>query len=234
MSIAIRHIDDVMEISIVIPSSKAIPPDLLNDLKRQTFKDFEIVVGKNNGSISKGLNYGIRHAKGRKIIFLESDVRVLATTWLSQMNKLIDKYEMVKADQVILSEPAPESYNNTGIMASIAKENLFDEHYAYKASQDVEWFQKLRANGYVSKKVRSPIIYHFKKLNAKKAITWSFYEGMAYSRIALSYKNPDMNFKRILLSRGFNIGTQVIVALGELYGFIVFFPQILRRKKARR
>ncbi len=221
----------MVEVSIVIPAIKP-PTDLLNDLKKQTFKDFEVVLGK-GPSISKGLNNGIRRAKGKKIIFLESDVRVLSKTWLGEMNKLIDKYGIVKADQIILQMPLAESYNNTGMPARMAKSALFDEHYAYKVSQDVEWFQKLRSNGYKINRARKPVVWHFKKINAKKALSWSFYGGMAYSRIALSYKNPDMNFNRILLSRAYDFGVAFAVALGELYGLIVFFPLLFKRKKGK-
>src|SRR5271157_1128172 len=130
----------MVEISIIIPMKKE-PVDLINDLKKQTFKDFEIVPGL-GPSISKGLNYGIRKAKGKKIIFVESDVRIFSNTWLSEMNNLINKYGIVKADQVLLQDPLPESYNNTGLPAKIAKSTFFDEGYAYRVTQDVEWFQR--------------------------------------------------------------------------------------------
>ena len=216
----------MVEVSIVIPVIKT-PTDLLGDLKKQNFKNFEIVLGR-GPSAAAGLNDGIRRAKGKKIIFLESDVRVLTTTWLSEMNKLVDKYGMVKADQVILLEPLAESYNNTGLPAKIAKSTLFDEHYQH--TEDVEWFQRLRSKGYEIKRVRKPVIWHFKKINTKKAITWSFYMGMAFSRIALTYKNPNMNFRRMFLSRAYALGTGIIMALGELYGLIVFFPLVFKRK----
>jgi glycosyltransferase involved in cell wall biosynthesis len=203
------------------------PVDLLNDLKKQTFKDFEVVLGKGS-SAPKGLNYGIKKAKGKKIVFVESDVRIFSRTWLSEMNKAIDKYGMVKADQAILQFPLPESYNNSGMPAKIAKSILFNEHY--EVAEDVEWFQRLRSKGYEFKRIRKPIVWHFKQMNAKKEIIFSFKTGVTFSGIALSYRHPDMNFKRMFLSRAYQFGSAVIMTLGEVYGLIVFFPLLFKRK----
>jgi glycosyltransferase involved in cell wall biosynthesis len=216
----------MVEISIVIPMRKR-PVALLNDLKKQTYKNFEVVLGK-GPSAPKALNYGIERAKGKKIIFVESDVRIFSRNWLSEMNRAMDKYGMVKADQAILQFPLPESYNNSGMPANIAKSTLFDEHY--KVAEDVEWFQRLRSKGYEFKRIRKPVVWHFKKMNAKKEIIFSFKTGVTFSRIALSYKHPNMNFKRMFLSRAYNFGAAIIMTLGEIYGLIVFFPLIFKRK----
>ena len=206
-----------VEISIVIPALKP-PTKLIGDLRKQTFKDFEIVIGGGD-SIPKGLNDGIRRARGRKIIFLESDVRVFERTWLERMHALLNTHKIVKADQVLLQDPPADSYNNLGLSSEIAKGTLFDE--SYRVSEDVEWFQHLRSKGYKIERVRSPIVWHFKKIHMDKMVDWSFNMGVAYSRVAMSYKNPDMNFKRMFLSRASGLGSEFLMLCGEIWGLII-------------
>jgi len=206
-----------VEISIVIPALKP-PVELVGDLHKQTFKDFEIVIGGGD-SIPKGLNDGIRRARGRKIIFLESDVRVLDRRWLERMNALLNAHDIVKADQVILQDPLPESYNNLGISSRIAKETLFNE--SYRNSEDVEWFEHLRSKGYKVVRARGPVVWHFKKVNVHKLVSWSFEMGVAFSRIALSYKNPEINFKRMFLSKAYTFGGEFLMLCGEIWGIFV-------------
>ena len=67
------------------------------------------------------------------------------------------------------------------------------------------------------------MVWHYKKFTARKAIVWGFETGVAYSKIALEYHNPNMNFKRIILSRAFVFANFFMILFGEIYGFVRYF-----------
>ena len=92
-------------ISIVIPTlnEEKYLPNLLDSIKKQSYKDYEIIVADANskdktreiarkygckvvpgGSPAKGRNHGARHAKGEFIFFFDADV-ILTNNFLEQV-----------------------------------------------------------------------------------------------------------------------------------------------------
>ena len=65
----------------------------------------------------------------------------------------------------------------------------------------------------------------------KKYIKWKFWIGVSYSKTALRYKNANMNFKRIIISRVIALIDFLLMLLGEICGFIRYFYLIFYRKK---
>lgn len=220
----------MVEVSIVIASLEK-PKELFEDIKKQSFKDYEIVLVTGKMQIPKAYNIGFKRAKGRKIVIVESDVRIYDRSWLANMVKAIDKYKVVKADQVEANDFV-DTPNNVGIDAKIAKAHLFDESII--VGEDIDWYEKIRQDGYDFKRLRQPIVWHFRKWNPKKYIMWRFWIGMSYSKTALRYSNPNMNFKRIVLSRGFAFTDFVLTLIGEICGFVRYFYLIFYRKKTAR
>jgi len=65
-----------MKISIIIPNRKGEKNETLSSLKKQTFKDFEIieVIDKDGKGASWTRNQGLKKAKGRYIFFCDNDL----------------------------------------------------------------------------------------------------------------------------------------------------------------
>ena len=217
----------MVEVSIVIASLEK-PEKLFADIKKQTFKDYEIVLVTGKMPIPRAYNIGFRRAKGRKIVIVESDVRIYDKHWLAKMVKGIDKYKVVKGDQVEANDFV-DTPNNVGIDTRIAKTHLFDESII--VGEDNDWYEKIRQDGYEFKRLREPTVWHFRKWTPKKYIKWKFWIGVSYSKTALRYKNANMNFKRIALSRVFALIDFLLMLLVEICGFIRYFYLIFYRKK---
>lgn len=217
----------MVEVSIVIASLKK-PEELFQDIKKQTFKDYEIVLVTGKMQIPRAYNIGFRRAKGKKIVIVESDVRIYDKNWLANMVKAIDKYKVVKVDQVEANNFV-DTPNNVGIDARIAKAHMFDESII--VGEDIDWYEKIRQDGYEFKRLRQPVVWHFKKWNPKKYVMWKFWIGVSYSKTALQYRNANMNFKRIILSRALAFLDFLLMLIGEICGFIRYFYLIFYRKK---
>ncbi len=220
----------MVEVSIIIPALKK-PEELYNDLNKQTFKDFEIVLVGGKMHISSAWNRGLEKAKGKKIILLEGDTRVFDNDWLEKMVKLIDTYQIVKADEVIVDDRV-DSVCNLGMTASVARTHRFDESFGI--SEDVEFHEKLRQDNYDIKRTRQPVVWHFKKITVRKAIVWGFDTGVAYARIYLQYHKPNMNLKRMAMSRGYEFIHALMILLGEIYGFVRYSYKIFDKVEDHR
>lgn len=216
----------IPEVSIVIPCLRT-PKDLVKDIKRQTFKSYEIVLSKGKMPIPRAYNNGVRMAKGKRIIFLGDDVRVYERNWLAEMVKLIDKYKLVRPDTMLVNQYGFSS-DNVGIMADLMKKNLFDETYVI--GEDTEWYERMRSKNHKVVRARQPIVWHFKRMTVNKVIKWSFYAGVAYARIALQYKDPEEDFKRIIMSRGYALTAFLAMLAGEVYAFVRYFYTIFNKR----
>jgi len=76
----------------VIILSQHVPQKLLDDLHKQTFKDFETIVAADKGIVT-AMNNALKIAKGEIFIRIDDDVH-LDTTWLEELLKPFD-YEWI-------------------------------------------------------------------------------------------------------------------------------------------
>lgn len=198
--------------------------DVLQDLKNQTVKDFEIIKVVGGMRIPTAWNEGVRRAKGEIILFTESDVR-LPRDWVEKMIKLVEKKSFVMGSEVIATSIA-WCMSNVGIKAKIAKETPFDE--SFRVGDDTDWFERLRQKGFKIEREKEPIVYHYKSTDPRKIFKRDLVSGVDKAKIWLKHEDPELNLKRILLGRAFFITREIIQFFGITYGFIRYsylFPR---------
>lgn len=68
----------IPKVSVIIPSldghREGNVPRLLDDLKKQTFRDFEVIVSKGISPNGRARNEGVKKAKGEIFVFIDDDV----------------------------------------------------------------------------------------------------------------------------------------------------------------
>jgi len=110
-----------MRFSIVIPTlnEEKYLPKLLNSIKKQTLKDYEIIVSDagsndktkiiakkqgcktvNGGMPSIGRNSGAKKAKGEILIFFDSDVEIVSKNFLREVDTMMKKVEVAAPNYV--------------------------------------------------------------------------------------------------------------------------------------
>lgn len=201
---------------VVIAKHKKELDKILSDLKKQDYKDFEVITITGKMKIPKAWNMGIRKAKGEIILFTESDVRV-PKNWISEMVRLVKKKGFAMGSEVIVTR---RNWNMScvGIKSEIAKNTLFDE--SFEVCEDTEWFERLRKKGYEIRRELKPVVYHYRSRDVKKRLIRAFKVGKNFVKIWIKHKNPEMNLRRIILSRGFYITKEVLQLIGVIWGLI--------------
>ncbi|MDI6807229.1 MAG: glycosyltransferase [Candidatus Aenigmarchaeota archaeon] len=215
-----------MEVSVILIAKKESElKNILKDLKKQDYDDFEIVKITGSMSIPEAWNIGIRKAKGKILLFSEADVRI-QKDWIKKMVNLVKKKGFAMGSEVLATR---RNLNmcSVGIKSEIAKNVLFDE--TFDTCEDTEWFERLRRMGYKIESEKEPVVYHYKSTDPRKRLLRAFKNGKNHVRIWLKHDNPEMNFKRIILSRGFYITKEILQLVGVIWG-LVRYSYLIPRK----
>jgi glycosyltransferase involved in cell wall biosynthesis len=159
--------------------------DLKAALKRQTYRDFELVTSTKKG-IPVAWNDAFSRAKGKYIVVTESDALPMNDEWLAQMVKSIrgkDEKTIIRGIEV---PQLPWCFCNLVCHASLLKNNKLNEKYPI--AEDTELFARLRKNGY--KGLMLPIGPVFHKRRGKgfaKDVKNYYIYGRLLSKIFMQY-----------------------------------------------
>lgn len=191
---------------IVIARTRKELRNVIEDLKKQTYKDFETVTISGKMSIPKAWNRGIEKAKGEIIIFTESDCRLPPNF----VEKMIENVEETNGgafgSEVSTFIPCMSAF---GIKADIIKNLKFDERY--RVVEDTELFYRMLSRGYELKRFNEPIVFHYKKEHGWKRAFWS---GYYFAKVKRKYKHLRKNFP----GSRFNLKMFIAKVLGFLLG----------------
>ena len=194
--------------------------ELKNALKRQTYRDFELVTSSKKG-IPAAWNDAFSRAKGKYIVVTESDALPMNDEWLAQMVKSIkgkDERTIIRGIEV---PPLPWCFCNIVCHASLLKDNKLNEKYP--VAEDSELFSRLRKRGYRGLVLPiGPVFHKRKQKNFSKEVGNYYTYGRLLSKVAMRYGfigfdsgNGEGVVKREL--------TTIISRIAYLFGMIVGF-----------
>jgi len=195
-------------------------PRLIEVLKRQTFRDFELVL-THNPTVSEGYNAGIRKAKGEILVFTEADC-IPTDDWLQELVSEVEEGKMVAGIEVFPSALSPSNI-------AIRKEDLgsvrFDPRFSL--ANDTEFFLHLISRGIKIKRIDKAVVFHIQKRKPKRRLKLAFGIGIAWARLHHMYHPPLVT--RLLTAPIFRIIEETLRFLGSVYGLIRFLPDRRRR-----
>ncbi|MFX0132463.1 MAG: glycosyltransferase family 2 protein [Candidatus Hodarchaeota archaeon] len=206
--------------------------NLLEKLKNQTYKDYEIIIST-KGTIPEAWNDAISKAKGEFIVLTESDAFPLTNSWLEEISKYAKKNTIIKGLEI---RPTDLDCCNLVCDATILKNEKFNENF--NVAEDSELFARLRKKGVKIEFINSFPVVHIQKITWKKTISRSFIYGKNYVRIIYMYgkNNLDnvntMNFKANYIHPVSNrlriITENILLLLGLFIGAIYYLPILIK------
>ncbi|MBN2203312.1 MAG: glycosyltransferase [Candidatus Aenigmarchaeota archaeon] len=205
-------------------------------LKKQTFKDFELVYSTKKG-IPQAMNDAISKAKGEIIVITETDAMPMTNTWLEEMVNAVKKENrndkkkrtLVRGIEVT---PSTWDWSNFAAYANVMKENKLDE--SFPIAEDTELYARLRKRGY--KGVELPIapVLHERSNSVSKMIRNNFLYGILLVKIQMKYGQAGFksNFKGSGKKNAFSllkrelglIVSKIGFLLGTLIGAVLYYP----------
>ena len=169
---------------------------LKNDLKKQTFKDWEFIFIIGVSPVGKARNKGIEKANGNIIIFLDDDIRLPQNNILEKLiiglkkypkaivgsSKLIPKNsnffqkwlaKEMPREEIKISEKDIKT-DEIGTCCWASKKNIYQKIGNFKEeitfADDTEFRQRARKNGYRTILIRNTYVIHPPKRNLKEFI----------------------------------------------------------------
>jgi glycosyltransferase involved in cell wall biosynthesis len=131
-------------VSIVIPiKNYKYIEHLKADLKKQTFKNFEMIVLDSNEPVSIKRNLGVKKSRGKLIVFIDDDV-ILHPKWLEELVKNHRKDKVVMGSVTNTWKFGKNNHAQTCNCIFLKKNyKPFDESFKYAAYEDKDWFYKM-------------------------------------------------------------------------------------------
>ncbi len=150
----------------------------VQELKQQDYPNFEIITTL-GGTITRGTNRAMRRAKGKIIVFTETDVAPLSRSWLSELVAEVRPGEVVKGLEI-----PPPGFNlcNTACFAEIAQRFPMNEKYLF--SFDTEWSKRLARHGIPVRMVYTAGVLHLRGPVSEKALKRAYQYGREWVRLA--------------------------------------------------
>lgn len=208
--------------------------NLIKSLKKQTFKDFELIIST-KGTIPEAWNDAISRASGEYFVFTESDATPLNNLWLEEIVKFAKKNTVIKGLEI---RPTDLDLCNLVCDASIFRKEKFDENF--KVAEDSELFARLRKKGVQIEFINAFPVIHIPDQSWKKTLTRSFKYGRYYIKIIylhskkylddINTRNFSGNYIHPISNRIRIITENVLLLLGLLFGAIYYLPIFIKKK----
>lgn len=191
---------------------------VIQNLKRQTFQDYEFI-GEAGGSIPSAWNRAIRRARGEIIVFTETDAQPVNDRWLEEMVLHVTNPKQIVKGLEITQKSL--SMSNLLIHRSVFQHFQFDP--AFAGAEDYELLRRLQQAGYTIRHIdRAPVI-NLGKSRSRRSFRFAFRYGMLGARLKYRYGDP-VEFEGLVYA-----WNRLVAAIRQLFGlaigWILYFPE---------
>jgi glycosyltransferase involved in cell wall biosynthesis len=215
-------------VSVLTTCRKPEDADKLKELlRRQTFKDFEIVV-THDPTIPDGWNSAMDKAKGDILVFVETDC-VPTDNWLEQLIGEVEDNRLVRGLEVV---PTALHMNNVAITRTTLGDLKLDR--SFWPSDDGEFFIRLFDNGVSLKEAVNAMVFHYREVRLRRRLGRAFSYGQKWSRIYHRYGALYDSWYHAVGSSVLRIVEDLLLFLGTTYGLIRYLPERLARHAGER
>lgn len=180
-----------VQVSVLITAKD--PQELktkVEELRKQDYPSFEIVATL-GGTIAQGYNRAVRKAKGKVLVFTETDVSPISRSWLRQLVQHVRAGEVVKGMELV---PTSFNFSNLACFSDVAKRFPLDEGFV--VAEDMEWRERLGRHGIRIRNVYDAPVFHLRRPVSTKAYRRAYQYGRAFVRLRRAYDLPE--FKSLM------------------------------------
>jgi hypothetical protein len=193
-------------------------------LSAQSYRDYEFV-GAAGGTIPEAWNRAIERAQGEILVFTETDATPVNERWLEELVASVpNERTIVKGPEV---NTLPLDMCSLACHRSALADLRFDESFRW--AEDSELFCRLRHQGCEFQHVTVTPVMHLNRFASRRFIRRAFRYGMYNARMRLRYSDP------MLISGVEQAGIRLVAAvlnlLGLAIGYVVYWPERLRRQR---
>ncbi len=159
----------------------------VRELKEQDHPSFEVVAAR-GGTITEGYNRAIRKARGKILVFTETDAVPLSGSWLRELVRQVRPGEVVKGLELL---PQIFNFSNTACFSDVAKRIPLDE--SYPLGSDTEWQQRLARHGIGTRFTYAAGVLHLRTPASRKALRRAYEYGRTWVRLYRAYRYEEFH-----------------------------------------
>ncbi len=219
------------EVSIIIACMKNSKhlERIKQQLKNQTYKNFETIVIDNDDPVAKKRNDGFKKARGEWIIFIDDDITI-PSNWLKEFMDNRMKNAIIGGPQsrFEFGESHIVSTCNVLVHRDVMKKINFDENFKRAAHEDLDWCIQAKKKGIKVINISNACVYHMggggTRLNRLKK---EFYFGSERLKVERKWGNVIYPWKKQLTNKLYIIIGNIFHIIGIFYGLLKY--KILRR-----
>lgn len=203
-------------------------------LSRQTYKDFEFIIST-KGTIPEARNDAISKAKGKIIVFIDSNAIPFKKDWLEEIEK---SFEADSVTQGLEIKSQHLTTCNLVCDSSILKKVKFNEKFP--VGEDTEFFARLKKENIKVKRIYSFPVLHDPEISWGKTLSRAFRYGHLNMKIIYLHGREnieDVNTQNLSANQIHPISNRiriitgnVLLLLGLVFGSLYHLPTLIKRK----
>ena len=154
------------KVSIIIPCMKDSNhlKRIIPQIKKQTYRNFEIIIMDGDEPVAEKRNKGAERAKGDWLIFIDDDTSI-PSNWLQEFMENKKKNAIIGGSVSVMelgnTDTCIETCNVL-LHKNVMEKIKFDKSFKRAAQEDYDWCLNAKSNGFDLIRIPNACLYHMK------------------------------------------------------------------------